>query len=171
MRLAILIFDVCFGLVVLALPTICLIRFSRAIFSSKARQAIRQKWLFHSTLLTTSVASVLLLLFILSASTHAINAAKRARTANEANQILTAILQYETEYGEPPASNKNTRLTKILMSDNPRGIAFLSVMPKDMNTQGEMVDAWGQPYRISLADPQRSKVYSTSPEFYDGTTR
>ena len=154
------------GLFSLALSLTCISRFIFALFSPRLREKIRKEWKSHTILAVTSIALAWLSIFAfqvsLRVSAAAIHLGKVVRTANEAAQLQTSILSYYTEYSEMPHTTDNATLIKILTGNNsvanPRGIAFLSVMPRDMNDKGEMVDAWQRPFRISFADPDHPVV-------------
>ena len=60
-------------------------------------------------------------------------------------------------------------LIKILMGGNRRGIEFLTLKKSDINNEGEMLDAWGTPFRIDMADPQHPKIRSAGPDRKWGT--
>jgi hypothetical protein len=141
-----------------------------AIFSLRMRQKIRKEWGFHTALAIASSALVLIL-SIDYLSSEGVKAAKATKAKTEITMLCTGILAYETEYDVPPTTNKNAALVKILTGDNQRRIAFLSLSPREMNTHGEMIDPWGQPFLISLADPQHPQVYSVSPDFYTDMSR
>jgi hypothetical protein len=155
------------ALCALAVPVFCVFRFAFAIFSPKLRITIRQERRSHLLLVITSVAILLATVVPLRIGIQAIHAAKVARTKNEASQLQTAILGYYTEYAEMPHTTDNATLIKLLTGNNPRGnprgIAFLSVSPRDMNGKGEMVDAWQRPFRVSFADPDNVAVTSDPP--------
>jgi hypothetical protein len=162
MQMVIYAFVICLSLAILAVPVLGVARFTSAIFSSKIRQTIKTHWRSHVVLAAASLACIFLLLASMMPGWTGLFGAKRAKSENGAEQIRTAILAYETEYDEPPPNNQNAALIKTLTGSNPRGIMFLSVSPRDMNARGEMVDAWGQPFRVSLADPKHPVVFSTS---------
>jgi type II secretory pathway pseudopilin PulG len=96
-------------------------------------------------------------------------AAFRAKASDQANQIYTACLAYKTEYGTLPENSENYRLIKILCGDNPRKIEFLSLIPRDVNPNGEMIDQWGTPFRITFDSDAKIHVVSAGPDKIFGT--
>ena len=160
-------------LVVLTVPVFCAARFGYAIFSPKLRETIRKQWLSHTLLAAASLAIVLALFWEVTVAVDAVDThIKLVKTRNEASYLTTAILSYETEYGEAPAKSENAALVKILTGDNQRGIAFLMVSPSEMNAKGDMIDAWQKPFRISLADPDHPVIVSDMAQsVHDATTR
>jgi hypothetical protein len=75
-------------------------------------------------------------------------------------QLNQAILCYEVEYGQPPSFKDNASLVKALAGDNERHLAFLSPLPNQLNSDGELIDAQGRPYRIVLSDPKHPAILS-----------
>lgn len=96
----------------------------------------------------------------------AVNAARKTQAKNEATQIATACVAYETEYGSGPwGSNTFTEvkgeLLAALMGTNARGIVFLEVQDtrgkrKSGYTNGSFIDPWGGTYQITY-----DKTYSS----------
>jgi prepilin-type N-terminal cleavage/methylation domain-containing protein len=94
----------------------------------------------------------------------ALDSAKKAQAKNDAMQIATAIVAYDTEYGRLPNSNSTPQtvggdvlgaLTASNTNLNPRRIIFLEVLNykkgkggKDSN--GNFVDPWAKPYYVAL---------------------
>lgn len=71
---------------------------------------------------------------LLPAGQNALNSAKKTTTKNQAVQIATAIMAYETEYGRLPIFSGTTLVSSnigMLLSgdaiNNPRGINFIEV--------------------------------------------
>jgi hypothetical protein len=163
------VFDLLVAFAFFGIPLLCFVEFGWALFSSRQRKVIFRRWILYAM---PVVAWLPLCVFCLYAGSAAMRAAKTARTRNEMEQIRTAIFAYETEYDEPPPTDKNAALMKILTgkvsTGNPRGIAFLTVSPRDMNSAGEMVDAWQKPFLISLADPDHPTILTPSLEIKNG---
>lgn len=136
-----------------------------AIFSSRSRRLLRQRWMFSFFL---GAFCFLIFMSLVPVGAPPMRALKLARSINQMVQLQTAILAYETEYGSPPPTNKNAALIKILTggksTDNPRGIAFITIKPSDVNEKGEMVDSWQRPFSISMADPDLPIIFSSTPE-------
>jgi hypothetical protein len=100
---------------------------------------------------------------------RALTAAKRAKAQNEISQITTACENYKNEYFVLPDSTENYRLTKVLCGDNPRKIAFLTPGPSDMNANGELIDPWGTPFRITFDAKSGPHAVSAGPDKIFGT--
>jgi hypothetical protein len=64
-------------------------------------------------------------------------------------QLQIACQQYRTEYGAFPSTAENYRMAEILKSENPRKILFIEFNPRTINANGEIIDGWGTPLRIS----------------------
>jgi hypothetical protein len=94
-------------------------------------------------------------------------AAKVARIQHDvalATMIRDACLQYITEYNHLPPFVDNKQLTSALLGNNPRHIAFLSLAPKEVNSDGEVVDRWGTPLRIIFEGASGIQVISAGPD-------
>jgi hypothetical protein len=90
----------------------------------------------------------------------AVQFADEMRTEAEAKSIATAIDSYKTEYNAPPEAEDNATFIRVLTHDNPRNITFLAPSFHDLNAKGEMVDAWGKPFLISIDKTGHSTVIS-----------
>lgn len=107
----------------------------------------------------------ILMALLFPAVNGVILAAKRATAKNDATQIATACVAYETEYGVSPfGSNSYSEvkgnLLKSLMGDNPRKITFIEVQNFKEKMKGgydgtSYLDPWGGPYQI-ISDPSYS---------------
>jgi len=135
----------------------------------------------------------ILMSLLFPAVNSAIDAAKKAQAKNDAVQIATAVIAYETEYGKLPsklasAPTDDTTLPAasngiigILMgtdtANNPRQIVFLEVQDvskkkgKSGLKDGDFVDPWGNTYQIALDyDYNYTNVVSSGTETKAGST-
>jgi len=87
-----------------------------------------------------------------------------SKTQMELDQIRKGILDYETEYGNPPPPTDNRELMQILQGFNPHKIQFITSEPWEFNAKEEPVDAWGNRLRISMTDPKKPLVQSAGPD-------
>src|SRR5579863_3754577 len=124
----------CVAVGILFIPVLFAVRILVALFSPKLREIIRKRKLFHACWLA---ASILIVIMLFDAGGPHPGVARRAKTYALMEQIQTAILNYQTEYGVPPAGNDNAILIRVLEGDNPRKIEFLSLRPVDTNAKGE----------------------------------
>jgi type II secretory pathway pseudopilin PulG len=97
----------------------------------------------------------------------ALQFARMVQTRNEAAQITTAIRDYEVEYGLPPPASDNAAYIRVLTHDNPRGITYLSPSKRELNARGEMIDGWGNSFRVFVDPDGRPSV--TSPALLHST--
>lgn len=92
----------------------------------------------------------------------AVGVSKRSLRA-EARQVVqllsVAIKAYNTEYGTPLAGSPSEILA-ALRGRNLREIDFFDMRQDAFNSQGEVMDPWGTPYRFNLSDPQQPRVWS-----------
>lgn len=113
----------------------------------------------------------ILMSLLFPAVNSAIDAARKAQAKNDAVQIATAVIAYETEYGKLPTSPSSdssldakasaaTDIISILANlnsptaDNPRAIVFIEVQNakkgKSGLSNGTFVDPWGGTYKVAL---------------------
>jgi hypothetical protein len=131
-----------------------------AIFSESVRSEIkRQKWQY-AVLGTISLVAVICL-FVFH---HRPPDLHKIKTVDQLNRIRAAILNYEATYSGPPATTDNAPLMRILERDNPQKTIFIVFNHGERNKQGEAIDAWGTPVRISLDDPANPQVQSAGPD-------
>jgi len=95
--------------------------------------------------------------------------ARSAKASSQASLIGVGCQAYETEYGTLPPTLENHRLIKILCGDNPHKIEFLSLKPSDISPNGEMIDPWGTPFRITFDSDSKVLVISAGPDKIFGT--
>lgn len=110
----------------------------------------------------------ILMALLFPAVNGALNAARKAQARNDATQIATACIAYETEYGVGPwGTNSFTEVTgdllAKLMGTNARQIVFLEVQDTKGNrkpglTNGAFQDPWGAPYQIAYDTKYSSDI-------------
>ena len=97
--------------------------------------------------------------------------AKKVQAKNDATQIATAVIAYETEYGKLPGTSgggdvaqANPSIMDILMppnptsppAENPRGIIFLEIPEAKggkngrAGNSGPFLDSWGSAYTVVI---------------------
>jgi prepilin-type N-terminal cleavage/methylation domain-containing protein len=134
-------------------------------FSHPPKKIMRKSSAFTLIELLIVIAIIGILMGMLfPAMKGAIDAAKKAQAKNDATQIATAVIAYETEYGKLPLSTKIT-VDKALVdalagidtgTNNPRGIVFLDVQAAKKGKSGTnssgFVDPWSTntPYSIAM---------------------
>jgi hypothetical protein len=141
-----------------------IVRVLGQLCSLQRREMSRKQKVVYTIGFIAAVASLLCLVPLFVPGPGGIRASKKATTQNDVAKIQTAILNYEGEYGVPPPGKDNASLIKELEGDNPRGIVFLNIMPRDKNAKGEAVDAWGYPIEIKMTDPSHPVVRSVAPD-------
>jgi type II secretory pathway pseudopilin PulG len=118
------------------------------------------------------LAMLLVLVLLVAASlpgSGPLKAGIRVAVLNQVSQIYTACQNYQIEYGTLPETSENYRLKKILCGDNPRKIEFLSLKTGQINPNGEIIDPWGTPFRITFDSDSKVHVISADPDKIFGT--
>ena len=93
----------------------------------------------------------------------AVQAALRKAEASKAKStilsIATAFKAYDREYSGWPSGVSTTpqNVTTNLFT-NPRGIVFLDVAIKDIDSSGNILDPWKNPYRVAFDPSGRSSI-------------
>jgi hypothetical protein len=89
---------------------------------------------------------------------------RKAITDTIIHGLRISCMGYKDEYGSYPASSENYRLVSILRGENPRHIVFFEFNPtKDLNANGEAIDAWKTPLRITFL-PVEIFIESAGPD-------
>jgi len=138
------------------------------ISKEPAQQPVKEgSWL-------TYVVVVFVLIFVLGlvlapSVNNDVVGANKAKAATTERQIEAACQAYLTEYGQLPPTSENYRLMKILTTDNPRAIPLINVKPTDLTPNGDLIDPWGTPYRITFDSDSKVHVISAGPDKVFGT--
>ena len=60
--------------------------------------------------------------------------------------VRTVLSNYHSVFGEVPEGGLNEEITRGLVGDNAKKIAFLIPEPGQLNAAGALLDRWGTPY-------------------------
>jgi hypothetical protein len=99
----------------------------------------------------------------------ALRVAHHDKMADTESQIIIACYAYYAEYGSLPEVSENGRLMKILGGENPRAIGFINLQSGQLNANGEMIDPWRTPFRITFDPDSKVHVISAGPDKIFGT--
>jgi len=99
----------------------------------------------------------------------AVAAKKIQHEAEFARTIRNACLAYAMEYDRLPPDSDNKRLTAALTGDNARHVVFLSLSKNQLNANGEMIDRWGTPLKITFQGTSGIQVTSAGSDKVFGT--
>lgn len=117
------------------------------------------------------IAIGLLALFVIFGPQLGEGHAGQSPVRDTVSHIATALTAYQTEYGSYPDATDG-ELIKILSGQNPKQIVFLETAPKQLDSSGRLIDAWGSPYRIAIpARGAKVKVWSIGPNKTDDQGR
>ena len=139
--------------------------------SSTTKKSIRpQAFTLIELLVVISIIAILASLAF-PAIGGAMDSAKKAQAKNNAVQIATAVVAFETEYGKLPGNSTTTVdsslmniLTAADTANNPRAIVFLEAQAwkkgKGGTNSAGYCDPWNAavPYSISLDTDYNNKV-------------
>lgn len=65
-------------------------------------------------------------------------------------QLSIACHQYKQAYGTYPELSENRAVIAALTGENSRKIVFFEPNPRQLNENGELLDRWGTPIRITF---------------------
>ena len=87
----------------------------------------------------------------------------------DVNVLMQALSAYASEHGELPHGSYAT-ICRLLRGEsvdgqNPKHLDYIDVEGQDVNTKGEFLDPWGNPYRIIIE--KGLHVYSCGPNGVD----
>lgn len=74
---------------------------------------------------------------------------KTATTHLEEGQLADAIASYATVFQSYP-TGENAAVIKALAGENPQHVKFLNLETNSTNRDGQLVDLWNTPYKISF---------------------
>ena len=124
----------------------------------------------------------ILMSLLFPAVNAAIDSARKAQAKNDATQIATAVVAYETEYGKlplPTSTSVDTALISVLAgvagnTNNPRQIVFLEVNTAKKGKSGTnasgFVDPWGAVYKILMDDNYDNTIPAPGESAFGTTT-
>jgi len=96
-------------------------------------------------------------------------AVQKDKVASLEKQIEAACQAYKAKHGKLPASSENYQLVQILKQDNPQVMSFTNDNPNSLNSNGELVDSWGTPFRITFGPDSKVHAASAGPDKVFGT--
>ena len=82
--------------------------------------------------------------------------------------VALAVDAYRQEYGQLP-SLVNQNLVKELAGQNAKQSLFLELHRRELNREGDVVDAWGTPLRFLRLDDGSPQIISAGPDKVFGT--
>ena len=77
--------------------------------------------------------------------------------------MRTQIRLYGSTFGGNPVGT-NPEITRALQGENPKQINFLKDDGNRVNSQGELVDAWGTPYFFHQLSGTEMEIRSAGPD-------
>ncbi len=84
------------------------------------------------------------------------------------DKIRLMFRDYRTLMGENPVGT-NAEIMKSVMGGNPRGATLGPPEGQDLNSKGELIDAWGTPYFFHQLSREHMEIISAGPDRVFGT--
>jgi hypothetical protein len=75
--------------------------------------------------------------------------AQEESLATQGARLLEAFAAYQQEFGAYPAGSPEAMLRE-LRGENEKQIVFFETPPESVNEKGELLDPWGNPFRITF---------------------
>jgi hypothetical protein len=79
------------------------------------------------------------------------------------DNMRVTIRAYGLMFGGNPVGT-NPEITKVLGGDNPKQVNFLKADGNRVNSNGELVDAWGTPYFFHQISRTEMEIHSAGPD-------
>ena len=91
------------------------------------------------------------------------------KAQNDVNALMQGLSAYASEQGELPHGSYAT-ICRLLRGEsiegqNPKRLDYIEVEAQELNAKGEILDPWGNPYRIIIENGLH--VYSCGPSGID----
>ncbi len=96
------------------------------------------------------------------AAANAVPAIERT-PAIEVGDLMESLRNYRAAFGANPVGN-NAEITRALLGENPRNLAYVERADVKLNAQGEMIDHWGRPYFFHAVTGKFMEVRSAGPD-------
>jgi type II secretory pathway pseudopilin PulG len=115
------------------------------------------------------VLSVLILAAAVVSAFTVHHFSKHSQARHDVQVIALALDGFVLENGGYPKGTRG-EICRLLRGEsingqNPKKLDYVEALPSEMNSTGEFLDPWGEPYRISV-DPN-VRVYSCGPNRVD----
>jgi type II secretory pathway pseudopilin PulG len=115
------------------------------------------------------VLSVLILAAAVVGAFTVAHVSKHSQARHDVQVIALALDGFTFENGDYPKGTRG-EICRLLRGEsingqNPKKLDYVEALPSEMNSTGEFLDPWGEPYRISV-DP-KVRVYSCGPNRND----
>ncbi|MDZ4288864.1 MAG: hypothetical protein U0984_12940 [Prosthecobacter sp.] len=93
------------------------------------------------------------------------NTTPKNETAYDDVQSVTILLnEYRRSFGAMPVGELNDEIVRRLQGENPQGIAVLPKTHPSINSEGELMDRWGTPYRFHPESAWHMTIRSAGPD-------
>lgn len=91
-------------------------------------------------------------------------APKNDTAYDDVQSVNTLLLEYRRSFGAMPVGELNDEIVRRLQGENPQGIAVLPKTHPSINSDGELIDRWGTPYRFHPESSWQTTVRSAGPD-------
>jgi hypothetical protein len=89
---------------------------------------------------------------------------KNETAYDDVQSVQNLLEEYCRNFGAMPVGELNDEIVRRLQGENPRGIAVLPKTHPSINSDGELVDRWGTPYRFHPESAWRTTIRSAGPD-------
>jgi prepilin-type N-terminal cleavage/methylation domain-containing protein len=154
--------------------------FDRITMNKSSHAPERSAFTLIELLVVIAIIGILMSL-LFPAVNGALLAARKAQASNDVSQIATAIIAYNTEYGQWPtnasgsASDVGGPFLQALMGTNTRGLTFLEVnnfkgKKSGLSSNGLFLDSWSNAYQYAV-DMNYGSAVSNTPSWAGSAPR
>jgi hypothetical protein len=91
-------------------------------------------------------------------------APKNETAYDDVESVKNLLQEYRRSFGAMPVGELNDEIVRRLQGENPQGIAVLPRTHPSINSDGELMDRWGTPYRFHPESAWHMTVRSAGPD-------
>jgi hypothetical protein len=89
---------------------------------------------------------------------------KNESAYDDVASVQNLLQEYRRCFGAMPVGELNDEIVRRLQGENPQGIAVLPKTHPSINSEGELMDRWGTPYRFHPESAWHMTVRSAGPD-------
>ncbi|HYF36339.1 MAG TPA: hypothetical protein VD994_13675 [Prosthecobacter sp.] len=92
------------------------------------------------------------------------NGPKNETAYDDVQSVINLLQEFRRSFGAMPVGELNDEIVRRLQGENPQGIALLPKTHPSINSDGELVDRWGTPYRFHPESSWHMTIRSAGPD-------
>jgi hypothetical protein len=133
------------------------------------KQPTKRKLPILQVLLVAVIVFILILWMLGSAGSAGMPIGPKQETKGMMLALTAAYTTYISDNGSFPKNLDNQRFTKLLSGKPSQKFVYMQFKPNQVNSLGELIDAWGTPFRILYLSDSDVMILSAGPDKVFGT--